>query len=486
MAFALIILSSLVSKIYNSIIMLYSLVEGNIMSIRLIISDMDGTLLDLKEIHFEALNRALETLDKKYIISPEDHVKTFDGLSTDKKLKILAKTRDFPLDKSKEINALKQKHTAELMAGFNKFNTDIINVIQKLKDEGYLFYVASNAVKQTVKFSLDKLGITHLVDKIYSNEEVINSKPSSEIYLGCMYDAGCEPHETLIIEDSKYGRESAVKSGAYVCGVDNSFDFTYERIKSMIDSIKKPVIKWAGQSDVTVLIPMAGSGSRFAKVGYQLPKPLIEVDGKPMIQQVIDNLNMDAQFVFVVQKEHYEKYNLKSYLDLMAPGCKIVQTDGVTEGAACTTLLAKNFINNSRHLIIANSDQLLDWNSCDFMYSMISDDADGGIVTFEASDPKWSYVKLGSDGYACEVAEKKVISNEATVGIYYWKHGSEYVRLAEQMISKNIRVNGEFYVCPVFNEIFPERKRIKTFRATKMWGIGTPEDLSKYLKSKDT
>ena len=449
--------------------------------IKLIISDFDGVLLDLKEIHYEALNRALLPAGEEFVISPEDHVKVFDGLSTKKKLQLLSKLRGLPPEKFDEINDLKQEVTVELLAGFNKINYDIVDVVTKLKADGLKFYVASNAIRNTVELGLKKLGIFHLVDKIYSNQDVVNSKPNPEMYLRCMADAGVSPSETLIMEDSKHGREAAVKSGAYVCGVDNSFDFTYERIQRMVKSVQKPVIKWAGKSDLTVLIPMAGAGSRFAKVGYKQPKPLIDVQGQPMIQRVIENLGMDAQYIFIMQKSLYEDHNLGTILPLMVPGCKIVQTFGLTEGAACTTLLAKELIDNDKHLLIANCDQLVEWNSCEFMYSMLCDDADGGILTFEDSDPKWSYVRLGEDGYACEVAEKKVISNEATVGIYYWKHGSDYVRLAEQMIAKNIRVNNEFYVAPVYNELFLEEKRVKIFRANQMWGLGTPEDLNFFL-----
>jgi hypothetical protein len=165
---------------------------------------------------------------------------------------------------------------------------------------------------------------------------------------------------------------------------------------------------------------------------------------------------------------------------LIAPGCKIIQTFGLTEGAACTTLLAKDFINNSKHLIIANCDQSVEWDSNDFMYSMIDSGVDGGILTFKADETKWSYAKT-ENNYVTEVAEKRVISEDATVGIYYWKHGSDYVAAAEQMISKNIRVNNEFYVCPVFNEAILNKKKIKIFPAKKMWGLGTPEDLEHYL-----
>lgn len=454
------------------------------MAIKVVVSDMDGCLADLKEIHYEALNKALASIDKKYVISPKEHVKTFDGLSTRKKLNLLSELKNFPLDQVEAVNDLKQKYTLELIEQFTNINWNIPKIIKQLKQEEYKFYIASNAVRATIDLVVQKLGILHLVDGILSNQDVKNSKPHPEIYLRSMITAEAAPHETLIIEDSKHGRDAAVKSGAFVCGLDNSFDFTLERIHEAIKTAQAPKIKWAGKADVVVLVPMAGAGSRFVQAGYQLPKPLIDVAGKPMIQRVIDNLNIDAQYVFVVQKEHYEKYNLGAYLELMTPGCKVIQTDGLTEGAACTTLLAKEYINNDKHLLIANSDQFVDWDSCEFLYTMINANADGGILTFEANDPKWSYVKTNELGYANEVAEKKVISNEATVGIYYFKRGSQYVKLAEQMINKNIRVNNEFYVCPVYNELFLEpNNKVKIFRANQMHGWGTPADLELYLKN---
>jgi dTDP-glucose pyrophosphorylase len=201
-----------------------------------------------------------------------------------------------------------------------------------------------------------------------------------------------------------------------------------------------------------------------------------------MIQVVVDNLAVEANFIFVVQKEHREKYNLDSMLNLITPGCKIVEVEGVTEGAACTTLLAKEFIDNNEPLVIANSDQFVEWNSLDFFYKMNEQNLDAGIVSFHSTHPKWSYAKTDENGFVSEVAEKNPISNIATVGIYYWKHGSDYVRFAEQMIENNIRVNKEFYVCPVFNEAIKAGLKIKTFDVPKMWGLGTPEDLNYFLE----
>jgi dTDP-glucose pyrophosphorylase len=228
---------------------------------------------------------------------------------------------------------------------------------------------------------------------------------------------------------------------------------------------------------------MAGAGSRFEQAGYTFPKPLIEVNKKPMIQLVVENLNIDANYIYIVQKSHREKYNLDTLLNLITPGCTIVETDGITEGAACTSLLAKEYINNDSPLFFANSDQFVEWDSNEFMYKMNETNADGGIVTFTATHPKWSFARIDDSGFVIEVAEKKPISDIATVGYYYWKRGSDFVDCAEEMIERNIRINNEFYVCPVFNQAIERGLKIRTFNVNNMWGLGTPEDLNYYLEN---
>jgi dTDP-glucose pyrophosphorylase len=230
---------------------------------------------------------------------------------------------------------------------------------------------------------------------------------------------------------------------------------------------------------------MAGHGNRFKEAGYTFPKPLIDVVGQPMIEAVVKSIGIKAKYTYIVQKEHYEKYNLYYLLNLITPECNIVQVEGVTEGAAVTALMAKEFIDNKKPLITANSDQILDWNSREFLYDLISKNADGGIATFNSTHPKWSYAKVDSNGLVSEVAEKKPISDLATVGIYYWKHGQDFVKYAEEMISKDVRTNGEFYICPVFKEAIQDGKRIYTVNVKQMWGIGTPEDLNNYLYRKN-
>tara|TARA_B100000214_G_C23915228_1_gene603328 strand:- start:368 stop:1078 length:711 start_codon:yes stop_codon:yes gene_type:complete len=233
---------------------------------------------------------------------------------------------------------------------------------------------------------------------------------------------------------------------------------------------------------MNILIPMAGLGSRFLKEGYTFPKPLIDVDGKPMIQCVIENLDFDASYIFLVRKEHLENYEIESLLNVVTNGrSKVVVVDNVTEGAACTALLARNLIDNSEELLIANSDQIVEFSRENFDTVRRMTDVDAIAYTFRAVHPKWSFMKVNSRGIATEVAEKNPISDIATCGVYYYRKGSDFVKYADQMIEKDVRVNGEFYICPVYNELIRDGKSLIPFYVYKMHGLGTPEDLNKYL-----
>jgi HAD superfamily hydrolase (TIGR01509 family) len=451
--------------------------------IKLIIFDLDGVLVESRELHYIALNKALAEFGEQYVISREEHLCKYDALTTTMKLDRLTNEKGLPKEHHHKVWKLKQKKTLEEIDNF-EIDHRIQNILKSLKDQDYIIACATNSIRATSKLMLIRKGFMEYIDFLYSNEDVKNAKPNSEMYLRCMIKAGINPDQTVIIEDSHIGRKAAISSGGHLCAVKDSHDLTYDKIQDTIlraqkQSSIKP--KWQG-GKMNVLIPMAGAGSRFEQAGYTFPKPLIDVNGKPMIQRVVDNLNIDARHIFIVQKSHYEKYALKHMLNLIAPNCEIVQVEGMTEGAACTTLLAKEFIDNDEPLVLANSDQYVEWDSNQFMYSAMADDIDGSILTFESTHPKWSYARLNDDGFVVKVAEKKPISKHATVGVYFWRRGSDYVRSAESMINKNIRVNNEFYVCPVYNEALLDGARVKTFHIDKMWGLGTPEDLDVFLK----
>ena len=450
--------------------------------IKLIIFDLDGVLVEAKNIHFDALN---EALGNEYAISWNEHLSTYDGLKTTQKLDMLSEKKGLPKENHKTIWERKQELTLEKLRALEP-NGGLIQCMGNLVSEGYKIAVCSNSIRKTVLTVLSKLGIMEFMDYIISNEDVDNSKPHPEMYWNAISKMKSLPEETLIVEDSPYGLLAAARSKSHILRVKNTKETNLENIKNKLNQIEmgeqQSTPAWRDET-LNVLIPMAGAGSRFQQAGYTFPKPLIDVKGKPMIQTVVDNLNIKANYVYVVQKEHREKYNLDTLLNLITPKCKIVEVDKITEGAACTALLAKEYIDKDTPLFFANSDQFVEWDSNEFLYKMNETNADGGIVSFRATHPKWSFAKVDEQGLVTEVAEKNPISDIATVGYYYWKKGSDFVKYAEDMIEKDIRVNNEFYVCPVFNQAIEDNKEIRTFDIPKMWGLGTPEDLKYYLEN---
>lgn len=238
---------------------------------------------------------------------------------------------------------------------------------------------------------------------------------------------------------------------------------------------------------LNIILPIAGRGSRFSVEGYKLPKPLIPVHEIPMIEIVVNNIkpNCEHRFIFVALKEHLDHLGMEQTLRRIAPECIIVPVNSVTEGAACTVLLAKEYINNEDELMIANSDQWVDIDINSYLELLSQQNLDGLIMTMWADDPKWSFIGFDEKGYVNNVVEKKVISNEATVGIYNFKKGKDFVSAAEQMIAQNIRVNNEFYVAPVYNSLINNGSKIIFYNIGKdkegMYGLGIPEDLNYFI-----
>lgn len=454
--------------------------------IKLLLFDLDGTLVDSRPLHYMALNRALARVDPKYVIAPEVHLAKYDARPTAEKLRMLTEEKGLPVDKHREVWESKQEETIALIDQMT-YDHRVREVLRSLKSMGYTMYCASNAIWKTVKQTLLRKGFIEYFDYFCGTEDTFRHKPHPEIFLRCIARAGVLPQETIILEDSDIGRKAALNSGAHLLAIRDPEDVTLEKILDAIDLAEERnrnrIMDISGTlENLNIVLPMAGQGSRFANAGYCFPKPLIEVNGTPMIKVVVDNLNMKGRHIFIVQQEHHDRYGLNFFLPAIAPGCQIVQTKGITQGAACSILLAKHIIDNDNPVVIANSDQFAEWSSARFLYQMLSEGVSGGIATFRASHPKWSYVKTDEHGWVTEVREKQVISDRATVGIYYWARGKDFVRCAERMIEKNIRTNNEFYVAPVFNELIEEGGKVKAVDVDGMWGLGTPEDLEHFLR----
>ena len=232
---------------------------------------------------------------------------------------------------------------------------------------------------------------------------------------------------------------------------------------------------------INVIIPMAGHGSRFSDAGYFLPKLLLPVIGEPMIEAVINNLNIDGKYIFIIQRSHSIEYGLDILLKRVKPECEIIMIDEVTEGPACTALLAKEFINNDTQLVITNCDQIInDFDINKLIEFSNINKADGVLGAFISNSNKNSYMKLDTNGKAIEIKEKIVISNIATNGLHYWKHGKDFISSAERMIEKDDRYNNEFYIAPTYNYMINNGKTILPYFYNLHFPIGTPEDLIKF------
>lgn len=240
---------------------------------------------------------------------------------------------------------------------------------------------------------------------------------------------------------------------------------------------------------LNIVIPMAGRGRRYSNVGYDLPKPLINVVGAPMIKRVIDNLavKQEHRFIFIVSQDHIDEYGIDSLLRKYCKDPIIIPVTKTTEGQASSALLAKDYVNNDEPLMIANCDQYVTADIDDYLAEMSRRDADGLIMTLTADNPEWSFVRLNSENVVTEVVEKQVVSNHATVGIFNFARGKDYVYAAETMIRENFRVNGEFYVAPAYNYIIREGAKVVPYDigtvGNGMYGMGTPRELEWLLKN---
>ncbi len=436
---------------------------------KLAIFDLDGVICDLREVHFVALNGAL-VRNGFQPISREDHLTKFDGLPTKNKLEMLGvfDKRDFD-----SIAKDKQDGTIELIRSLVEYDEGIVQLLETVSQRGYKLAVVSNAKRATVEECLLQLGCRYSFDIIVTPDNPgIDAKPSPEMHAFAIYQCWACPATTVIFEDSPHGLQAAHLSGAKVVQVSEPLtkEFVLANLQEKRDPYK---YQWP---ELNVLIPAAGDGRRFREAGYVYPKPFILVDGETMLETVHENLAVVSERINIIRNP----YKDSSVLD-NGSGCTIC-LEHKTEGTAQTCLTAKKFIDNNDPLLIANCDQILEWNHLAFYYFCQNTTLDGVVVVFDCPerDKKWSYCEV-KDGLVVRVAEKDPISDIANTGIFFWKHGSDFVKYAEQMIAKDIRTNGELYLAPVTNEAIADGKKIGVFKVDKFHSLGTPEDLEAYL-----
>lgn len=454
------------------------------MAIKAVIFDLDNTLTSTGDIHFKALNQALHDLNPEFCFSKEEDTRYLGTMTTRNKLAIICKLKNIDPSLFESIIFKKIYYTTKIIEALpvsEYFSPNTLQVIESIKSKGIKTYVASNTNKAFIETILTRTGMTF--DGIYTNSDVVNPKPNPEMYLRAFIDAGISPDEALIVEDSITGQKAALKSGAHLFPVESPADLIKQDIMLAIEQCSTKRTPWHSRK-IHIVIPMAGEGNRFKAAGFKTPKPLIDVRGLPMFAAVLRDLNIDAKISFIVKDTHESEYHISTMLKLASPGCNIHYVSGKQEGAATTILQIKESINNSDHLIISNADNMWDWNAKVF-YQTLNQDIDGSIVVFEDKkrDPRWSFAKV-ENNYVVEVAEKNPISDWATAGIYAFNKGSDFVKYAEQMVRNQEKVNGEYYVCPVYNQMIKDNKKITIFPIDQFWPTGTPEELEFYLANR--
>lgn len=239
---------------------------------------------------------------------------------------------------------------------------------------------------------------------------------------------------------------------------------------------------------INILIPLAGSNQFFNETEYPYPRPLIEINNTTMIEHVINNydtIKKEKQFIFIVNSEECKKYHLDNVLNLLTDNnCKIIKIDNQTKGAACSVMMAIEYINNDIPLIIANADQLFDDNLADIISNF--QDVDGGVITFNSIHPRWSYARVDEDKYIVETAEKRPLSKHAIAGLFYFKHGVDFINSAMKMIKKDASVNELYYISPTLNEMVLQNKKliIQEISNDKYHTFYTPQKIQEYERLK--
>lgn len=484
----------------------------------MIIFDLDGVLIDSRLWHYESLNQALSEVDSKYMISQSEQDTLYEGRPTSVKLKMLSESKGLPYAAHSQIQQRKQFFVQQIIKKHVCPSEKVTAILESLKSRGFELACCSNSIETSMRLILNKMQILHFFHSVYGNDNkefcqqfpICGPKPHPGIYQFACLKNGLKPQEVMICEDSFIGRQSALDSGCFLCPVESAEHLTLELINSYIDffNTKKnlqlscsPWPMWILTPKMNVLIPMAGCGTRFLQSHPNAIKPLIPAHPKKfgsmsMIELVVRNLNTRSHFTFVVQRAHQDVFNLTYWLPTLTKNYEsshssdVVIQDGVLPGAACSSLLARNIIAFDEPLLIANSDQFVECSTLQtFFYQLFHQKnlIDGGILTFTMDDAqdieerkKWSYAEVNPQThFVTKIYEKIPVGPHATVGIYFWTKGSDYVKYAEKMLQNpSCKVNGEFYIAPVYNLAIADGKKFIIHDVEKMWGLGTPKDLA--------
>ena len=330
-----------------------------------------------------------------------------------------------------------------------KVNVGAVEKIRELKEAGH--YIILQTARHMKTCDGDQGKVVAKIGKVTLDWLEQNNVPYDEIYFG-------KPYADIYIDDLAH-------------------QFTAWEDMSVED---------LDTDKVNILIPMAGLGSRFANAGYQDPKPLINVLDEPMIKWAMRSFDFlpklkKYNLIFVILEAHDNEYKLGEKLtEFFGSNTTIIKIPNVTEGQSATCLCAKKFINNYNKLFIYNCDT---YSTAPIWEMIETENPDGILSCFESDLPKYSYLKVDKDGNGIETAEKVVISNLASTGLYYFRRGRDFVNSAEKVIDKKEKSGSEYYVAPLYNELLKSGKKVRPVMVTKNYVMGTPEELDNFINT---
>ena len=416
--------------------------------------DLDGVLSDTSNIH------NMSTLEAFYKIKGYNLPDNFNNLikstiTTKAKLEAL---RDTNIINDEDIEAIYdlKKNISDSKFNNLKKDNEKVKLFEYLKLNKCFISVVTNTNKKSAELILRNIGIFDYIDILITNNDVTNKKPHSEPYIRAISHFGATLEKYIIFEDSEIGLQSAYGTGAFVYKVNNLKEVNINTINNINDI-----------TNINILIPMAGLGSRFVERGFKKIKPLIEIDGVPMIKKAIDSLNINGNYIFILRSNENIK-ELKNYLLDYKPNCKIVDVNYLTEGSASSCYLAKELINNDNELLIANCDQYLEWDSNNFLKNTRERNLDCSLLTYESDDVKNSFIKMDAKNEkAIQIREKENISNNALVGVHYFKKGKYFTESYEEIYENKTKFKNEYYVSTVCDNMIQKNYNVGHFKLNR-------------------
>jgi HAD superfamily hydrolase (TIGR01509 family) len=431
--------------------------------------DLDGVLVNTVSLQIKATQQAIYDITNKNI--DDKILKT--TITTLDKLKYLYKNNIIKKDDINKIYELKKKIFNDNI-NLITIEEDKIQLLKFLKKKNCKIGIVTNSNKHSANLILKKMELLEYCDFVITNNDVNNYKPHSEPYIRAISHFGGKLEEYIIFEDSEAGIQSAKGTGIYVYPVKN------------VQEINIDLIYKLNNINLNIVIPMGGLGQRFKNRGFKKDKPLIEINGIPMILKALESLNIVGNYHFIIRKTNIDQFNkLTSILKQFDKNCNIISIDYLTEGSASSCYLVKDFINNDDELIITNCDQYLEWDSKLFLDESRRKNYDCSLLTYKSDNIKNSFVK-SSNNIAENIIEKKIISNQALVGLHYFKKGRYFIESYENIFNKKEKIKNEYYLSTVCNNMICKYRVgcIDIKENENYYSLGTPEDLFLFIKKK--